>query len=429
MSDRWIANKFGLFDFWYYDEEEFELSNGKIIFRGTNGSGKSVTTQSFIPLLLDGDKRPNRIDPFGTKSRKIENYLLTDDKIEDRIAYLYMQFKKEDSNTYMTIGMGLRAKKGRQQVESCYSILKDGRQINKDLMLYKNKENMLPITFKQLETALGNGNFYTTSQQEYMKKVNENLFGYSDIESYKELLNLLISLRSPKLSKDFKPTVIYEILKDSLTTLSDDDLRTMAESMDNMDELNNKVEEYEKSLRACNKIKAEFDKYNALSIYKVAQKLKTKENEVKKEEKNIDSLKFTILENKQVLKDEVNKLNELQSELEASKESYNKLEKSEAKAIKEEITKEENRFKNILEKLEKIDIRKENKIKEEIENNKKIEELESYIYKIDKQIKDLLIDENNLRIDAYYKEHDDFEKEILTSNNYSFNLILEKYIN
>ena len=65
------------------------------------------------------------------------------------------------------------------------------------------------------------------SQQEYMKKVNENLFGYSDIESYKELLNLLISLRSPKLSKDFKPTVIYEILKDSLTTLSDDDLRTI----------------------------------------------------------------------------------------------------------------------------------------------------------------------------------------------------------
>lgn len=429
MNNRWIASKFGLFNFWYYENQEFDLADGKILFRGTNGSGKSVTTQSFIPLLLDGDKRPNRIDPFGTKSRKIENYLLTDDKIEDRIAYLYMQFKKEDSNTYMTIGMGLRAKKGRQQVESCYFILKDGRQINKDLMLYKNKENMLPITFKQLETALGNGNFYTTSQQEYMKKVNENLFGYSDIESYKELLNLLISLRSPKLSKDFKPTVIYEILKDSLTTLSDDDLRTMAESMDNMDELNNKVEEYEKSLRACNKIKAEFDKYNALSIYKVAQKLKTKENEVKKEEKNIDSLKFTILENKQVLKDEVNKLNELQSELEASKESYNKLEKSEAKAIKEEITKEENRFKNILEKLEKIDIRKENKIKEEIENNKKIEELESYIYKIDKQIKDLLIDENNLRIDAYYKEHDDFEKEILTSNSYSFNLILESISN
>ena len=83
MSDRWIANKFGLFDFWYYDEEEFELSNGKIIFRGTNGSGKSVTTQSFIPLLLDGDKRPSRLDPFGSSARKIENYLLLNEEKEE----------------------------------------------------------------------------------------------------------------------------------------------------------------------------------------------------------------------------------------------------------------------------------------------------------------------------------------------------------
>ena len=80
MNNRWIASKFGLFNFWYYENQEFDLADGKILFRGTNGSGKSVTTQSFIPLLLDGDKRPNRIDPFGTKSRKIENYLLTDDK-------------------------------------------------------------------------------------------------------------------------------------------------------------------------------------------------------------------------------------------------------------------------------------------------------------------------------------------------------------
>ena len=42
----------------------------KNYFRGTNGSGKSVTTQSFIPLLLDGDKRPSRLDPFGSVLEK-----------------------------------------------------------------------------------------------------------------------------------------------------------------------------------------------------------------------------------------------------------------------------------------------------------------------------------------------------------------------
>lgn len=429
MKNRWIANKFGLFNFWYYENQEFELEDGKILFRGTNGSGKSVTTQSFIPLLFDGDKRPNRIDPFGTKSRKIENYLLIDDKVEDKIAYLYIEFKKEESNTYMTIGMGLRAKKGKQQLESCYFILKDGRRINKDLKLYKNSENMLPITFRQLETILSSGNFYTTYQQEYMKKVNEHLFGYSDIESYKELLNLLISLRSPKLSKDFKPTVIYEILKDSLTTLSDDDLRTMAESMDNMDQLNNKVEEYEKSLSACNKIKSQFDKYNALNIYKVTKRLKSKEKEVKDEEKNIESLKDIILENKEILNDEENKLKQLETELQASKESYKKLEKSEAKAIKEEIIKEENRLNNILDKIKKINDQQEDKNKKIIENNNKIEKLDAIIYKKEKQIKNLLIDEKNLRTESYYKENDDFEKEILTNNNYPFNLILDSISN
>ena len=51
MDNRWIANKLGLVDFWYYDNEEFQLSDGKLLLRGTNGSGKSVTMQSFIPLV------------------------------------------------------------------------------------------------------------------------------------------------------------------------------------------------------------------------------------------------------------------------------------------------------------------------------------------------------------------------------------------
>ena len=38
--------------------------------------GKSVTMQSFIPLLLDGKKTPERLDPFGNKARKIEDYVL-----------------------------------------------------------------------------------------------------------------------------------------------------------------------------------------------------------------------------------------------------------------------------------------------------------------------------------------------------------------
>ena len=51
MNNRWIASKFGLFNFWYYENQEFDLADGKILFRGTNGSGKSVTMKAVMGIL------------------------------------------------------------------------------------------------------------------------------------------------------------------------------------------------------------------------------------------------------------------------------------------------------------------------------------------------------------------------------------------
>ena len=78
-NSSWIINKAGLIDFWYYDQQEFSFLDGRMLLRGSNGSGKSVTMQSFIPLLLDGNMRPERLDPFGSRARKMENYLLEED--------------------------------------------------------------------------------------------------------------------------------------------------------------------------------------------------------------------------------------------------------------------------------------------------------------------------------------------------------------
>ncbi len=49
-----------------------------------------------------------------------------------------------------------------------------------------------------------------------MEYVNRQIFGFDTVEEYKEMIDLLIQLRTPKLSKDFKPSVINDILSDSL---------------------------------------------------------------------------------------------------------------------------------------------------------------------------------------------------------------------
>ncbi len=38
--ERWQMNRLGFVNFWLYDTDVFPLKDGKILLRGTNGSGK-----------------------------------------------------------------------------------------------------------------------------------------------------------------------------------------------------------------------------------------------------------------------------------------------------------------------------------------------------------------------------------------------------
>ena len=143
---RWKMHKLGFVNFWLYDTEEFPLENGHILLRGNNGSGKSITTQSFIPFILDGNKSPERLDPFGSRDRKMSGYLLEEnDGRDERTGYLYLEFRRESSDTYLTVGMGMRARKGRQ-LDKWYFSLTDGRRIGRDFFLYKEVEEKIPFS-------------------------------------------------------------------------------------------------------------------------------------------------------------------------------------------------------------------------------------------------------------------------------------------
>ena len=126
--------KIGLLNFWLYDEEEFSFFDGKLLLRGENGSGKSVTMQSFIPLILDGNKSPKRLDTFGSSDKHIEYYLLGENnEKEDSTGYLYMEFCNTDTSEYITIGMGVRARTGKNTDFFGFA-LKDGRRVNHDFL-------------------------------------------------------------------------------------------------------------------------------------------------------------------------------------------------------------------------------------------------------------------------------------------------------
>ena len=296
MNSKWQIHRVGLLDFWYYDDEEFYFLDGRMLLRGANGSGKSVTMQSFIPLLLDGNMRPERLDPFGSRARKMENYLLEEnDDREERTGYLYMELKRVKSDEFLTLGIGMRARKNKK-LESWYFCLTDGRRIGKDFYLYKEGQSKIACTKLELRNRIGDGGRVMETQGEYAQCVNRLLFGFEMQEEYKELLELLIQLRTPKLSKDFKPTVINEILSSSLQTLSEDDLRPMSEAIENMDHLKTNLDTLDESIRAAKQIEKVYDQYNGIALYDKALLFMKSVEEYKSLRKRAEELQWEMNE-------------------------------------------------------------------------------------------------------------------------------------
>lgn len=291
MSEQWQLNRAGLVNFWYYDEEIFNFEDGKLLLRGANGSGKSVTMQSFLPVLLDGKKSPDRLDPFGSKARRMEDYLLGEKEVvnrDERTGYLFIEYVKKSTGQYMTTGIGMQAKRNKQ-MKSWYFVITDNRRIGVDLHLtQEHTGEKIPLSEKELMNRIETGGHVVNSQKEYMELVNRYVFGFQTIDAYEDLIKLLIQLRSPKLSKDFKPTVIYDILSSALPPLTDDEIRYLSDTIDHMDQAEQQLAKLEQDKQAMHRLVKAYDRYNR---YVLAEKADRWRNAaVKKERTSADVL-------------------------------------------------------------------------------------------------------------------------------------------
>lgn len=436
MEDRWRINKIGLLNYWWYDEEEFEFSDGRMILRGTNGSGKSVTMQSFIPLLLDGKKTPERLDPFGNKARKIEDYVLGygDSIKEENTSYLYMEFYKKELDRYITVGMGLRGKKG-QGVKFWGFVIKDGRRIGKDIFLYKDRGGKIPLTKQELRNLVLPGGEFVETQKDYAMAVNKNIFGFETLEEYDEFIKLLIEIRTPKLSdgKGFKPSTVIEILANSLQTLTDEDLRPVSESIDNMNKTKEQLKFLKESKKAIDNIKGYYNTYNEYLLYSKAKRY-IKENKAYKEAmQDKENLENVITKNEKELEETKRQIDDIVAKIEAAEYQEETLKKSEAWNIQKELTELESKLEKTSQEIETKVALKE---KQEADLNKKENELKNLNQEYElneedfKKVSESLEEKaNEIYYDEYFFKIDEIKKDVNKRYNYEpFKQDIKRYI-
>jgi uncharacterized protein (TIGR02680 family) len=235
-SERWKPLRAGLVDMFYYDQEEFWFHDGRLLLRGNNGTGKSKVLALTLPFLLDGDLAPHRVEPDGDRQKRMEWNLLLGGKhpSPERLGYSWLEFGRvgaDGTEEFRTIGCGLKAVAGRGIARHWFFIT--SQRPGGELRLLP--DSRVPLTREKLREEIGSHGFVYDRAADYRRAVDEHLFGLG-AHRYEALVNLLIQLRQPQLSKKPDEKLLSRALTEALPPLSPGLVTTVAEAFRGLDE-------------------------------------------------------------------------------------------------------------------------------------------------------------------------------------------------
>jgi uncharacterized protein (TIGR02680 family) len=234
-TDRWQPLRLGLVDLFYYDDEQFWFHDGRLLLRGNNGTGKSKVLALSLPFLLDGSVLARRVEPDADPKKRMEWNLLLGGAHphSERTGYSWVEFGRVDGDGvehFTTLGIGLKAAAGRGIVKTWY--FTTSRRVG-DLRLLDATRTVLGPDRLREELA-GTGQVHPT-QDSYRRAVDEALFHLGE-ERYGALIDLLIQLRQPQLSKRPDEKALSAALTEALAPLDQAVVADVAESFRSLQE-------------------------------------------------------------------------------------------------------------------------------------------------------------------------------------------------
>jgi uncharacterized protein (TIGR02680 family) len=269
-SERWKPLRAGLVDMFYYDAEEFWFHDGRLLLRGNNGTGKSKVLALTLPFLLDGELTPHRVEPDGDRQKKMEWNLLLGGKHPnpERLGYTWLEFGRRAADgtaEFRTIGCGLKAVAGRGIARHWFFITT--QRVGADLYLLPTSR--VPLTREKLREEIdGHGLVYDRAA-DYRRAVDEALFGFGE-HRYGALINLLIQLRQPQLSKKPDEKLLSHALTEALPPLGAGLVTTVAEAFRGLDEERDALRALEEARQAASDFLRYYSRYAMIAAKRKA---------------------------------------------------------------------------------------------------------------------------------------------------------------
>jgi uncharacterized protein (TIGR02680 family) len=233
--ERWQPLRTGLVDIFYYDQEEFHFRDGRLLLRGNNGTGKSKVLAMTLPFLLDGELSPHRVEPDADPKKRMDwNLLLGGEHPNpERLGYTWLELGRLDAEQgaqFCTLGCGLKAIGGRGISDHWFFI--SDQRVGEDLMLVDGTGRALKRD--SLEDAIGTRGAVHRTARAYRRAVDEALFALG--QRYSALIDLLIEIRAPQLSKRPSEATLSRALTRALPPLDQALIADVAEAFRGLEE-------------------------------------------------------------------------------------------------------------------------------------------------------------------------------------------------
>ncbi|MDJ0841745.1 MAG: TIGR02680 family protein [Acidobacteriota bacterium] len=269
--ERWQPLRCGLLNIFRYDDQEFPFTDGHLLLRGSNGSGKSRVLALTLPFLFEGELSPHRMEPDRDINKRVEWNLLMG-KHAERTGYTWLELGRLDGDEprYLTIGCGMTAVKGRGRLDRWFFItrLRPGR----DFVLKTQTGQVFGP--KHLIEELGSEAEIFDRARNYRRAVNNRLFQLND-QRYNALLNLLIELRQPQLSRKFHEDHLSNALSEALPPLPDQVIADVADAFRGLDKERDELERLELAAKGTAKFLDTYLRYTRVAARRRAEKVRT----------------------------------------------------------------------------------------------------------------------------------------------------------
>lgn len=278
---RWQPLRLGLVELFHFDSEEFWFRDGHLLLRGNNGTGKSKVLSLTLPFLLDAQIKSSRIEPDGDAGKRMAWNLLLGAQ-ERRTGYAWIEFGRraaDGSEHFITLGAGIFAAAARSHVDSWYFIIEDGAEplrIGENLWLVSDQRVVL--SKERLRERLQNAGLVFDNAGSYRRAVDERLFHLGQ-QRYDALIDTLIQLRQPQLSKKPDERLLSDALSEALPPLSPDLLTDVADAMSQLEEDRHQLERYQKLRQAVTRFDQRYRNYSGMQSRRQARAVRQAQTE------------------------------------------------------------------------------------------------------------------------------------------------------